>query len=150
MSDINQVDNNSEHCDSPSISALEFNPSAINVSEEIENLLADESISESENENKYANNKKDISELFQNSYMHMDEEFQKYLENFNESVKHNEYQKFILKAINEQISNFAQTYPTNLKASSNEALLFMRRYRFANCSCFSCCFKDAYPSSNVQ
>ena len=55
-----------------------------------------------------------------------------------------------LKAINEQISNFAQTYPTNLKASSNEALLFMRRYRFANCSCFSCCFKDAYPSSNVQ
>ena len=55
-----------------------------------------------------------------------------------------------LKTINEQISNFAQTYPTNLKASSNEALLFMRRYRFANCSCFSCCFKDAYPSSNVQ
>lgn len=55
-----------------------------------------------------------------------------------------------LYAINEQISNFAQTYPTNLKASSNEALLFMRRYRFANCSCFSCCFKDAYPSSNVQ
>lgn len=57
---------------------------------------------------------------------------------------------FILITINEQISNFAQTYPTNLKASSNEALLFMRRYRFANCSCFSCCFKDAYPSSNVQ
>ena len=56
--------------------------------------------------------------------------------------------KFI--TINEQISNFAQIYPTNLKASSNEALLFMRRYRFANCSCFSCCFKDAYPSSNVQ
>ena len=53
-------------------------------------------------------------------------------------------------SINEQISNFAQIYPTNLKASSNEALLFMRRYRFANCSCFSCCFKDAYPSSNVQ
>ena len=58
--------------------------------------------------------------------------------------------KSILESINEQISNFAQTYPTNLKASSNEALLFMRRYRFANCSCFSCCFKDAYPSSNVQ
>lgn len=56
----------------------------------------------------------------------------------------------IIDTINEQISNFAQTYPTNLKASSNEALLFMRRYRFANCSCFSCCFKDAYPSSNVQ
>lgn len=56
----------------------------------------------------------------------------------------------IKETINEQISNFAQTYPTNLKASSNEALLFMRRYRFANCSCFSCCFKDAYPSSNVQ
>ena len=60
------------------------------------------------------------------------------------------YDKKRPKAINEQISNFAQTYPTNLKASSNEALLFMRRYRFANCSCFSCCFKDAYPSSNVQ
>lgn len=58
--------------------------------------------------------------------------------------------QFELFTINEQISNFAQTYPTNLKASSNEALLFMRRYRFANCSCFSCCFKDAYPSSNVQ
>ena len=57
---------------------------------------------------------------------------------------------YLLFTINEQISNFAQTYPTNLKASSNEALLFMRRYRFANCSCFSCCFKDAYPSSNVQ
>lgn len=57
---------------------------------------------------------------------------------------------FLVFTINEQISNFAQTYPTNLKASSNEALLFMRRYRFANCSCFSCCFKDAYPSSNVQ
>ena len=56
----------------------------------------------------------------------------------------------ILSTINEQISNFAQTYPTSLKVSSNEALLFMRRYRFANCSCFSCCFKDAYPSSNVQ
>ena len=56
----------------------------------------------------------------------------------------------IFTTINEQISNFTQTYPTNLKASSNEALLFMRRYRFANCSCFSCCFKDAYPSSNVQ
>lgn len=61
-----------------------------------------------------------------------------------------EYCKNKVLAINEQISNFAQTYPTNLKASSNEALLFMRRYRFANCSCFSCCFKDAYPSSNVQ
>ena len=52
--------------------------------------------------------------------------------------------------INEQISNFAQTYPTNLTASPTAALLAMRRYRFANCSCFSCCFKDAYPSSNVQ
>lgn len=61
-----------------------------------------------------------------------------------------EFHAYSLKTINEQISNFAQTYPTNLKASSNEALLFMRRYRFANCSCFSCCFKDAYPSSNVQ
>ena len=62
----------------------------------------------------------------------------------------NDTSSFGFIAINEQISNFAQTYPTNLKASSNEALLFMRRYRFANCSCFSCCFKDAYPSSNVQ
>ena len=60
------------------------------------------------------------------------------------------YVDFIFLSINEQISNFAQTYPTSLKVSSNEALLFMRRYRFANCSCFSCCFKDAYPSSNVQ
>ena len=63
---------------------------------------------------------------------------------------HIEVGKNFFATINEQISNFAQTYPTNLKASSNEALLFMRRYRFANCSCFSCCFKDAYPSSNVQ
>lgn len=66
------------------------------------------------------------------------------------SKKTNRLIQNILYTINEQISNFAQTYPTNLKASSNEALLFMRRYRFANCSCFSCCFKDAYPSSNVQ
>lgn len=66
------------------------------------------------------------------------------------SDEYNQARKNYLKTINEQISNFAQTYPTNLKASSNEALLFMRRYRFANCSCFSCCFKDAYPSSNVQ
>ena len=64
--------------------------------------------------------------------------------------KIHEQKVFVFHTINEQISNFAQTYPTNLKASSNEALLFMRRYRFANCSCFSCCFKDAYPSSNVQ
>ena len=78
---------------------MEFNPSASNVSEDIENLLVDESISESENENKYASDKKDISELFQNSYMHMDKEFQKYLENFNESVKNNERQKYVLKII---------------------------------------------------
>ena len=52
MSDINQVGNNSNDCDSLNISALEFNPSASNVSEDIENLLVDESISESENENK--------------------------------------------------------------------------------------------------
>lgn len=71
------------------------------------------------------------------------------IDDINASTTQQEYiDKYI--AINEQISNFAQTYPTNLKASSNEALLFMRRYRFANCSCFSCCFKDAYPSSNVQ
>ena len=58
MSDINQVGNNSNDCDSLNISALEFNPSASNVSEDIENLLVDESISESENENKYASEKK--------------------------------------------------------------------------------------------
>ena len=68
-------------------------------------------------------------------------------ENITQDIDH---EKIIYITINEQISNFAQTYPTNLKASSNEALLFMRRYRFENCSCFSCCFKDAYPSSNVQ
>lgn len=99
MSDINQVGNNSNDCDSLNISALEFNPSASNVSEDIENLLVDESISESENENKYASDKKEISELFQNSYMHMDVEFQKYLENFNESVKNTERQKYALKII---------------------------------------------------
>lgn len=99
MSDINQVGNNSNDCDSLNISALEFNPSASNVSEDIENLLVDESISESENENKYASDKKEISELFQNSYMHMDVEFQKYLENFNESVKNTERQKYVLKII---------------------------------------------------
>mgnify|MGYP003617722802 CR=1 FL=1 len=71
-------------------------------------------------------------------------------ENLERLKKAPERLKSIISSINEQISNFAQTYPTNLKASSNEALLFMRRYRFANCSCFSCCFKDAYPSSNVQ
>lgn len=77
-----------------------------------------------------------------------------YFQNIKESEYHYRFLESVKKvnytSINEQISNFAQTYPTNLKASSNEALLFMRRYRFANCSCFSCCFKDAYPSSNVQ
>lgn len=33
------------------------------------------------------------------------------------------------KTINEQISNFAQAYPTNFNASSMDVLLFMRRYR---------------------
>ena len=66
---------------------------------QVGNLLVDESISESENENKYASDKKEISELFQNSYMHMDVEFQKYLENFNESVKNTERQKYVLKII---------------------------------------------------
>ena len=70
--------------------------------------------------------------------------------NYIDTVNFLQNNRFKVSTINEQISNFAQTYPTNLKASSNEALLFMRRYRFANCSCFSCCFKDAYPSSNVQ
>ena len=35
------------------------------------------------------------------------------------------YDQGSIETINEQISNFAQTYPTNLKASSNEALLFI-------------------------
>ena len=77
------------------------------------------------------------------------------MQNLYAAIENNDVYEYVqqinkMKTINEQISNFAQTYPTNLKASSNEALLFMRRYRFANCSCFSCCFKDAYPSSNVQ
>ena len=62
--------------------------------------------------------------------------------------------KNMLDTINEQISNFAQTYPTNLKASSNEALLFMRRYRFANCSCSTSCFSTiritAFPSNSIS
>ena len=81
------------------------------------------------------------------THLHKIAEYDETVKNL-ESVFNIQKQKVI--TINEQISNFAQTYPTNLKASSNEALLFMRRYRFANCSCFSCCFKDAYPSSNVQ
>lgn len=92
-----------------------------------------------------------ISELAENTAFEIvqnQEEWKKYLTTAARLYKYPFREQLL--TINEQISNFAQTYPTNLKASSNEALLFMRRYRFANCSCFSCCFKDAYPSSNVQ
>lgn len=80
----------------------------------------------------------------------MADEIEKVVHDIDQRIRQEHFAGDIFPTINEQISNFAQTYPTNLKASSNEALLFMRRYRFANCSCFSCCFKDAYPSSNVQ
>lgn len=97
VSDVNQDETISVNADLPGMSALGYNPSATYVSEDIENLLEDETISEEENEDKYTNDKKDISELFQNSYIHMDEEFQKYLENFNKTVERNEIQKYILK-----------------------------------------------------
>lgn len=97
MSETNQDEGISVNANLPGMNTLGFNPSATVVSEDIENLLEDEAISEEENENKYTDDKKDISELFQSSYIHMDAEFQKYLENFNETVKKNEEQKFKLK-----------------------------------------------------
>lgn len=97
MSETNQDEGISVNANLPGMNALGFNPSATVVSEDIENLLEDEAISEEENENKYTDDKKDISELFQSPYIHMDAEFQKYLENFNETVKKNEEQKFKLK-----------------------------------------------------
>ena len=48
-----------------------------------------------------------------------------------------------LKAINEQISNFAQSYPANSITASIEAPLLINRYRFVSCSCFSCFCKKA-------
>lgn len=52
-------------------------------------------------------------------------------------------QKFLLKTINEQISNFAQSYPANSITASIEAPLLINRYRFVSCSCFSCFCKKA-------
>ena len=48
-----------------------------------------------------------------------------------------------VKAINEQISNFAQSYPANSITASIEAPLLINRYRFVSCSCFSCFCKKA-------
>ena len=45
--------------------------------------------------------------------------------------------------INEQISNFAQSYPANSITASIEAPLLINRYRFVSCSCFSCFCKKA-------
>ena len=50
---------------------------------------------------------------------------------------------FDYKAINEQISNFAQSYPANSITASIEAPLLINRYRFVSCSCFSCFCKKA-------
>lgn len=49
----------------------------------------------------------------------------------------------IFTAINEQISNFAQSYPANSITASIEAPLLINRYRFVSCSCFSCFCKKA-------
>lgn len=46
-------------------------------------------------------------------------------------------------SINEQISNFAQSYPANSITASIEAPLLINRYRFVSCSCFSCFCKKA-------
>lgn len=97
MSETNQAESVSVNAVLPGMSALGINPTATSVAVDIGNLLEDETISEEENENKYTDDKKDISELVQSSYIHMDAEFQKYLENFNETVKKNEEQKFKLK-----------------------------------------------------
>ena len=48
-----------------------------------------------------------------------------------------------LLTINEQISNFAQSYPANSITASIEAPLLINRYRFVSCSCFSCFCKKA-------
>lgn len=49
----------------------------------------------------------------------------------------------IVITINEQISNFAQSYPANSITASIEAPLLINRYRFVSCSCFSCFCKKA-------
>lgn len=49
----------------------------------------------------------------------------------------------LLITINEQISNFAQSYPANSITASIEAPLLINRYRFVSCSCFSCFCKKA-------
>ena len=51
--------------------------------------------------------------------------------------------KSMLFTINEQISNFAQSYPANSITASIEAPLLINRYRFVSCSCFSCFCKKA-------
>ena len=48
-----------------------------------------------------------------------------------------------IQATNEQISNFAQSYPANSITASIEAPLLINRYRFVSCSCFSCFCKKA-------
>ena len=50
---------------------------------------------------------------------------------------------FFIFTINEQISNFAQSYPANSITASIEAPLLINRYRFVSCSCFSCFCKKA-------
>lgn len=55
----------------------------------------------------------------------------------------NEYEEYELDTINEQISNFAQSYPANSITASIEAPLLINRYRFVSCSCFSCFCKKA-------
>lgn len=50
---------------------------------------------------------------------------------------------YVFKTINEQISNFAQSYPANSITASIEAPLLINRYRFVSCSCFSCFCKKA-------
>lgn len=50
---------------------------------------------------------------------------------------------YFLNTINEQISNFAQSYPANSITASIEAPLLINRYRFVSCSCFSCFCKKA-------
>lgn len=54
-----------------------------------------------------------------------------------------EFNQILLETINEQISNFAQSYPANSITASIEAPLLINRYRFVSCSCFSCFCKKA-------
>ena len=68
MSETNQAESVSVNAVLPGMSALGINPTATSVAVDIGNLLEDETISEEENENKYTDDKKDISELVQSSY----------------------------------------------------------------------------------